>query len=123
MSGIGGGITITTTGAAPTRADLPWLPGFVVSGSRPVSEKISLAGTVIRQAGAKSKTSAVVQYSAWVPESQAANVETIDAAGSTCYLSDGKHLYESQIDATVGNDVRAGKRWVEIEFRIVREIL
>ena len=123
MSAIGGGITITTTTGTFIQADLPWMFGFIVSGVRPMSEKTSLKGNVIRQAGTKSRTSAVVPYDAWVNQAQADNVALIDAAGSTCYLSDGKSLFEAQIDSSVGNDIRAGKKHVTIEFRVVREIL
>jgi hypothetical protein len=118
-------IIVSSTNAAATFrvAVLPWTKDFVIKRIRPSSEEMSLAGTMIRQSADKDISTGTIQYSEMVITADADRLKLIDDNESTCFLSDGEHVYEAEIDATVYPNEKGGRKKVEATFRIVREVI
>lgn len=118
-------ITITSVGSATTfrTCVLPWVKDFVIKRVRPSAEEQSLAGSVIRQSGDKYISTGNISYSEIVLTAQADILKLIDDNDSTCFLSDGEHVYEAEIDAVVYPNEKAGRKRVEATFKIIREVI
>lgn len=112
-----------TVSKAAYCATLPWVVGWTVRKTRPTSERQNLSGGMIRQSGTKADSTGTASYEGPVPEADAATLRTIDENYASCFLCDGLHLYEAEIDCEIGNTVRGGKVHVTMGVKIVREIL
>ena len=77
---------------------------------------------MIHQFAAKTTSASAPKVSQEIAKDQADIIEAIDAAGGTCYLSDGERLFLSTIDARISGSQAVNKRFAEIDFRIVREV-
>lgn len=120
----GGGITVVATiSGVYHRANLPWVPDWVVAIDRPMAEMVALAGNMIRQGSAKNATAGTAAFSGGIDFDQAAILETIDDGASSVFLSDGIRVYEAQMDAKIKPTIQGGKRHAEIAFRIIRQVL
>lgn len=113
-------ITVYKTG---NEARLPWVTTWRVKKTRPTSERQNLSGGMIRQSGTKADSTGTASYEGPVPEADAIKLRTIDEDYASCFLADGLHLYEAEIDCEIGNTVRGGKVQVSMGVKIVRQIL
>lgn len=101
---------------------LPWCDAWGIKTLRPTSERVSLAGSVIRQAATVAVSTGTAQYSEMVPSIKAAVVRLINAGGATCYLTDSQGVYEVEIDANISPTIEAGRQLVTAAFKVVRRI-
>ncbi|MBF0546229.1 MAG: hypothetical protein HQM08_17430 [Candidatus Riflebacteria bacterium] len=104
-------------------ASIPTPERWGINASRPRASRQSLAGNVIHQVASKDISTAEVTYSNIVPTAECEKISAIDTGKTSCFLSDGYHLYEVIIDAQVNDSGIPRKKLLTAKFNVVRMIL
>lgn len=105
-------------------AVLPAPDGWSVKAERVQSRKRTLTGAYITQFSAKMAAECDAAYDTLADQRQADQAEIIDAnltSSDKCFLSDGRHVYETVPDLTFATAYK--KTRVSGKFSIVRLIL
>jgi len=119
--------SIAFYGTSPAGTDyyvqLPWHSGISFIFPRQSLERVSVAGNIIRQAAPKSVTTGTSRYSGLVEASIAETIYQMDFALTNAYLAFCNKVFNVQFDARIGDQIIAGKRAVDIEFKVIAQVV
>lgn len=103
--------------------ELPYAAGFSLAAERPHAKRRALAGNMIHQTEEKDQSGLAGSYSQSIPNSQADEIEALDFAASSAFMTFQGSVYQVVLDVRPSTTERDDRRKISVTFNVVRKIL